>query len=305
MKKKIFTNKFTIPGLIIVALTILGFTVYLKINFKRQEVAGKGHLNGKFANLVAESTPTLIITGTPTPTPTLTPQQVFEAMNRKYGPCKSVPILMYHHIMDAKSAKEIKATYLNVTPDVFRQQLDYLLGNGYSFIGLDEMAERIRNNSLPNKPVVLTFDDGYNDFYDNVYPILKEKGIKATVFVISQFVGGGQYFNWNEVKEMADSGLVLVGNHTLNHSSLPKLSRDEEINQIVSAKAVIQDHIGKTTNYFAYPYGSSNQNAKDILRDNGFVGAVTTVIGRTQCLGLPYDWQRIRIGGGSLSRYGL
>lgn len=252
------------------------------------------------------------ITPSPTVTPTLTPQQIleiqrknFETMNKNYGPCKQVPILMYHHVMDADAAKKIGSSGLNVPPDIFREQMDYLVSKGYSNISLDQLPSMIKDNTLPARPIVLTFDDGYNDFYDNVYPVLKEKIMKATVFVISQYTGGDRYLNWNQVKEMSDSGLVLIGDHTLNHSNLPKENIDEERNQIVSAKIIIEDHIGKSVSFFAYPYGGFNANAEKILKENGFVSAVTTVQGRTQCSGLPYEWQRIRIGASSLSRYGL
>lgn len=97
------------------------------------------------------------------------------------GPCKRVPVLMYHHVLDAQAAKDIGATNLNVPPDVFRQQVDYLLAKGYTIIGLDELLPKIKDNTLLAKPVVLTFDDGYNNFYTNVYSLLKEKNVKATV----------------------------------------------------------------------------------------------------------------------------
>ncbi len=248
----------------------------------------------------------------PSPTPTLTPQQIaeirrreFNDWNQKHGPCKYVPILMYHHVLAAEAAKTIGATSLNVPPDVLRQQVDYLIGKGYQIIRLDEMVEGLRNGSLPPKPVVLTFDDGYNNFYDNVYSLLREKNLKATVFVISQFVGGDRYLNWGEIKEMSDSGLVLIGDHTLNHRSLPSLSLEEERNQIISAKIIIEDHIQRTVAYFAYPYGGINAGSEQILGEAGFAGAVVTTNSHPQCLGLPYEFSRIRIGTGSLSRYGL
>lgn len=254
--------------------------------------------------------PTVILTITPTPT--LTPQQVaeikrkqFEEMSRMYGPCRYVPILMYHHVLPADQAKSIGASNLNVPPDIFRQQIDYLIGKGYRIIGLDELLPMITAGSLPSKPVVLTFDDGYRDFYDNVFPILKEKNIKATSFVITQFAGGDRYLLWSQINELAGSGLVLIGDHTLNHPWLSKLDKSQETNQIVAAKNILQQNTGRNINLFAYPYGNSNDIAKGILKENGFAVAVTTVSGSTQCVGLPYDLQRIRIGSGSLSRYGL
>ncbi len=270
----------------------------------------KGHPLRLSQNPAVTQFPSL--TPTITPTPTLTPQQLaeirrkqFEEMGRKYGPCRYVPILMYHHVLPADQAKNIGASNLNVPPDIFRQQIDYLIGKGYQIIGLDELLPMIAEGILPVKPVVLTFDDGYRDFYDNVFPVLKEKNVKATSFVITQFAGGDRYLLWSQINELAGSGLVLIGDHTLNHPWLSKLDKSQETNQIVSAKNILAQNTGKIINLFAYPYGSGNDNAKSVLKENGFLGAVTTIPGTTQCVGLPYDLQRIRVGGSSLSKYGL
>jgi len=267
----------------------------------------------KERNLVSSSAPTLTPTITPTPTPTLTPEQTaeirrkrFEELNQKYGPCKNIPILMYHHVLDSVKAREILASSLNVPPNIFREQMDYLFGRGYVIISLEELLLGLNGSlSLPERPVVLTFDDGYRDFYDNVFPVLKEKSLKATVFIISQFVGGERYMDWWQIREMANSGLVLVGDHTLNHPSLPKISEEEEFDQIVSAKKIIEQYVGKTVNLFAYPYGGTNQQVKEILRKSGFLGAVLNSNMSSQCALLPFELSRIRIGVSSLSRYGL
>lgn len=252
-------------------------------------------------------TRTISPTAAPTAIPTDTPTPTIKPIDWQglYGPCKYVPILMYHHITDNETAKAIEATYLNVPPEIFREQLDYLAGRGYTIIGLDEMVKMIKDNSLPPKPVVLTFDDAYRNFYDTAYPILKEKNAKATVFVISQFVGGERYVTWSQLAEMANSGLILVGDHTLNHPYLSKISADEVRNQIVSAKNIIESNIGRSVEYFAYPYGNSSLTAKEVLKNSGFKGAVLTTNTNPQCLGGPYDFSRIRVGATSLSRYGL
>ena len=255
------------------------------------------------------ATPTLL---PPTPTPTLTLEELaairkrqFEAVNQRYGPCRYVPVLMYHHVMEAEDAATIGASYLNVPPAVFRAQMDYLWQKGYHVIGLDEMVEGIRNDSLPTKPVVLTFDDGYRDFYDYVYPLLREKGIKATLFVISQFVGGERYLVWAQIKEMVDSGLVLPGNHTLNHPYLTKLTDFQIKDQIFSANNILREHLGRSVHFFAYPYGGINASVEQALKEGSFQGAAVTTNQAPQCLGLPYRFSRIRIGATSLANYGL
>lgn len=249
--------------------------------------------------------------GLPTATPTLTPQEIaeikkkqFDEMNKKFGPCRWVPVLMYHHIMPDDQAKAILASKLNINPEIFRTQMDYLIGKGYQIIDLDEMTAGLKNGSLPGKPVVLTFDDGYRDFYDYAFPVLKEKNIKATVFVITQFVGGDRYVTWEQLKVMGDSGLVLVGNHTLNHPYLLKLSSEELKNQIISSNNILEQRLGKKPKYFAYTYGSAGQS-KPVLQEAGIEGAVLTTYSTPQCAGLPYDLSRIRIGSASLANWGL
>jgi len=300
---------------LIVILVLLSISIFVAGKVFQRESTKKNEnlkskLNfGQLLNKEVRTTPTPTLTLS---TPILTPQQIaeiqrkkFEEWNSKYGPCKWVPVLMYHHVLDSSVAKEISATNLNVPINTFREQMDYLLGKGYHVISLDEMMAGIRSNSLPSKPVVLTFDDGYRDFYENVFPILREKSIRATVFAISQFVGGPRYVEWWQLREMVGSNLVLVGDHTLNHLSLPRLSVDEQRNQIVSARKILEENSGQRVEFFAYPYGSYNAVAEQILRENGFGGAVTTTNVNPQCAGLPYELSRIRIGGGSLSRYGL
>lgn len=302
-------------GLIFVLLFILIDICVIGKNqrsiFKKPEVMSDSLL--KFKQIISQKS-IEVLTPTPAPptaTPTLTPQQIaeikrkqFEDLNKKYGPCRWVPILMYHHVMPVDQAKAILATKLNVPPDIFRQQMDFLIGKGYQIIGLDEMMAGLRNGTLPVKPVVLTFDDAYRDFYDIVFPILREKNLKATVFVITQFVGGERYVTWDQLKQLGDSGLVLVGDHSLNHLYLSKLSSEELRNQIVSSKDILEQRLGKAVKYFAYPYGSVGQS-KTVLSEVGFNGAVLTTYSSPQCAGLSYDLSRIRIGAATLANWGL
>lgn len=305
-KKKLWKLAIFLP-IFLLAFSIFYFWRVRQINQTEKLTSNRSG----FKELINEPKPT-VTPSPPTPTPTLTAQQIaeikkqtFEAYNQKYGPCRYLPILMYHHIMPKPEAKAIGATNLNVPPEIFREQLDYLLSKGYNFLRLDEMMSGLKNNSLPGKPMVLTFDDNYRDFYTNLYPILKEKNVKATVFVISQYVGGERYTDWWQLSEMAGSGLVLIGDHTLNHPSLPRQTKEEEYNQIVSAKKIIEEQIGVAVNYFAYPYGSVNVTSEQILKENGFLGAVTTIHTTPVCVGLPYELPRYRIGSSSMKAYGF
>lgn len=194
---------------------------------------------------------------------------------------------------------------LYVRADYFRAQMTYLLNKGYVSVTLPEVVEiLVGGKSLPSKPIVLTFDDGYRDFYENAYPILKTYNLKATVFVISQHVGGEAYVSWGQLGEMIGSGLVSVGDHTLSHLSLPTLPKERLGDEIISAKNIIEQNLGIRVNLFAYPYGGESVEAEKILKEEGFVAAVTSGRGLA-CAKLPFDLPRIRIGNASLSSYEL
>lgn len=216
----------------------------------------------------------------------------------QYGPCRNIPILMYHHVGD-------KPGWLYVGKDTFASQMDYLQQKGYSAVTLLEVMENLQTGKLlPAKPIVLTFDDGYRDFYENAYPVLRTRGFKATVFAISQHVGGSEYLSWEQLREMQSSGLITIGDHTLSHPSLPVLSEEKVRNEILAAQNILQANLGITINLFAYPYGGFNGEAEKILREGGFVAAVTTRRGLA-CAKLPYELPRIRIGNTPLSSYGF
>lgn len=219
----------------------------------------------------------------------------------QYGPCRNVPILMYHHVGDNPTS----GAWLYVGVNTFVSQMDYLVGKGYTTVTLPEVMASLQNGSvLPAKPIVLTFDDGYRDIYTNAYPVLKEKSLRATLFLPTQLLDGSNYLTWEQVKEMLGSGLITAGDHTLSHSSLPILSEARLKDEIISAKNILETNLGVKVNVFAYPYGNSNGEAEKILQEGSFVAAVTTKRGLA-CAKLPYELPRIRIGNTPLSNFGL
>ncbi len=215
-----------------------------------------------------------------------------------YGPCLNIPILMYHHVAD-------ESGWLYVRKDYFLSQMDYLAQKGYTTVTLPEVVESLQTGKpLPQKPIVLTFDDGYLDFYENAYSVLKSHNFKATVFIITQHLGGTGYLSWENLREMVSSGLISVGDHTLSHLSLLPLTEEKLKDEIISAKNIIEENLGISVNLFAYPYGGVNGQAEKILKENGFLAAVISSRGLS-CAKLPYKLPRIRIGNAPLSAYGL
>lgn len=215
-----------------------------------------------------------------------------------YGPCRTIPILMYHHVDD-------KSGSLYVSKTTFAGQMDYLVSKGYNTVTLPDVVESLQGlKTLPPKPLVITFDDGYQDNYLNAYPVLREKNMKATFFIISQLVGGGEYLTWDQLREMAGNPLVTIGDHTLSHKAVAMETETQMKDEIISAQSILENRLGVKVNTFAYPYGSLNSNADKILKEGGFMAAVTTQRGLS-CAKLPYDLPRIRIGNSAMANYGL
>ncbi len=224
----------------------------------------------------------------------------------KIGPLKKeevfVPILMYHHIRENPHPDNPVWAALHITPAFLDQQLTYLETHGFHIITLDDVYAAIfEGKTLPEKPVVLTFDDGYRTFYENAFPLLKKHNMKAINFVITQGVGASAYLTWDEIAEMDKSGLVEFGAHTRHHPNLPDLSRGSQVDEIKGSKADLEAHLNKKIDWFAYPYGSYSDFAITVVKEAGFKGAVSTIYGPIQSKDSLFLMHRIMVNG----RYGL
>lgn len=215
-----------------------------------------------------------------------------------FGKSVRVPILMYHYIGNNPNPADKARDALSIAPDVFEEQLSYLQKNGYNPISLDTLYAALKGGSLPPKPIVLTFDDGYIDFYINAFPILRSFNFKATSFIPTGLMNQGYYMSWSQIKEIQSSGLVSFEAHTIHHVNLPSLNPKAQQVEIAQSKKDLEAQIGVPVNFFAYPYGTSNQISWNLVKSAGFAGAVGTWYGSIESEGTQYDWPRIRIGGG-------
>ncbi len=234
-----------------------------------------------------------------TPSPTKSPV-VKLVIPPNFGRSLKIPILMYHYIgANPNPGKDLARDNLSVTPDEFEKQLDFLAKQGFSSVSLDTLYAGLMGTiSLPPRPVVLTFDDGYIDFYINAFPILKRFNVHATSFLPTQLVGTGYYMNWNQVTELQSSGLISFQAHTLHHPDLTTLAPDLAKAEILQSKKELETHLGVPVNWFAYPYGTSNELIWDYVRQAGFIGGVGTWPGNNINEGNIYDLPRIKVPGG-------
>lgn len=193
---------------------------------------------------------------------------------------------MYHRVINTVENEGFHGTY--IYEDIFRKYLKYLKENNYeviTFKDLEKISWRNRFN-LNKKYIILTFDDGYVDNYELAFPILKEFGFTATIFLMAE----STYNEWdvnasNEkafplmtkemILEMQNYGIEF-GAHTFNHPKINKISNQEIEYQVIECKKILEEKIGEKIIIFAYPYGILNDYAKEMAKKAGYTFAVAT-----------------------------
>ncbi len=210
-----------------------------------------------------------------------------------HSSARAVPVLNYHQINDWAENP------LTVHTDQFKEQMAYLKENGYHTITPDELLDAFQNGTeLPEKPVVLTFDDGYQDNYENVYPLLQEYGFKGSIFVVSDFVSMyPNYLTWDEIAEMQKSGIIDFESHTMTHPELNRLNEEDRWHELKGSKDNLEKGIGKDINYIAYPCGSYDSALEQMTKDAGYRAAFTVNYGLASPSENPFVLDRIPIFG--------
>jgi len=166
--------------------------------------------------------------------------------------------------------------------------MQYLSDSSFNVISLEEIVSCIHENRhFPPRSVAITFDDGFKNNYDIAYPVLKEYGFKATIFLVTGYCGKNnkwqgqpagipvlEIMSWDEVIEMACNG-IEIGAHTVNHPNLVGLTLEQAEDEILASKRDIEEHLGKSISSFAYPYGGETNKLSNIIKDE-FQCAVST-----------------------------
>ena len=140
--------------------------------------------------------------------------------------------------------------------------MKYLSENGFTTLFLSEIGFA----SNYEKPIILTFDDGYMDMYTIAYHIMKSYGIKSNMYIISGWLDGEVYMNSDMVKDLSNSGLVEIGSHTVSHVHLSTLSYEEQEKELFESKQDLENITGKKINTIAYPYGQRNYETLQIAK---------------------------------------
>ena len=182
---------------------------------------------------------------------------------------RQIPVLVYHRV-------GYTSDNFTVTPERFATDLQTLQYYGYCAISLEQMQSFLddRNIEMPDKPILITFDDGYLDNFENAYPILKQHGMVATFFIITDKLWTQDRLTPERITEMAAGGMSF-GSHTVTHRRLGELPWDEIREELSISKAVLESVLGKTVNTIAYPQGSYSENVVTLAQNLGYTTGFT------------------------------
>lgn len=208
-----------------------------------------------------------------------------------------VPVLMYHYIENPGHDKG--RDKLLVPPALLEEQLKYLQGNGWTVVDLDLLSAGLKDpKTLPAKPIILTFDDGYNDFFSQAWPIIKKYNVKATLYVLGRGPekDANAYLSDDQLRELARSPLITIAAHTQDHAYLKGRSELFQRYEIIRSKERLEEITGKLVRHFAYPYGAFDEMSIKLVKEAGFLTAASTIIGTTNNESSRFVLHRVRIG---------
>jgi len=198
----------------------------------------------------------------------------------------TIPILLYHKVGRPPRGARVPGHY--VSPQLFRRHLDYLAHRGYQSISLLALCAREAAGSLPARPVVITFDDGYRCLHEHALPALAERCMMATVFLVVSGIGGSNAWeqavgdvaepmlDLTEMREMRAGGIEF-GSHTLSHAHLTQVAEREAQREIAESSSALEQMLGESCGSFAYPYGEWNPRLRAMVEQAGYQVACTTV----------------------------
>jgi peptidoglycan/xylan/chitin deacetylase (PgdA/CDA1 family) len=231
--------------------------------------------------------------------PVIVPLKPLNPMGVRSGQYQTIPILCYHRVGQGSGKMTVSASG-------FEQQLDWLAANNFKVIRLKDLIGFLEGRQpLPQRSVVLTFDDGYASYYRHAYPLLKKHGFPATVFLYTDFVGAGDALTWPQMQEMTASGLIDIQSHSKTHSNLIERAAGE--NDAAYAKRmeaeakvprdVIEKRLSNEVLTYAYPFGDVNEVVLEALARNRYRLAGTVTPGGNPAWAQPLMLRRTMIYG--------
>ncbi len=209
-----------------------------------------------------------------------------------YSKPSGIPVLNYHQIND------VDENLLTVSTSEFETQMAWLEENGYQTITVSELLDFLDGKgSLPERPVLITFDDGYIDNYQCAFPILKKHNMKACIFLISEYVSlYPNYLTWEQLAEMQSSGIEF-GSHTVDHNVLTELSPNSVNHELADSKNILEKRLKRRIEVLAYPCGFTNEYIKSRVNASGYRAAFTVNLGNVHTGDDLYALNRVPIFG--------
>lgn len=185
---------------------------------------------------------------------------------------------------------------LAIDPEDFDWQMKYLVDHGYHTISPEELYAFLEGKgTLPDRPVLITFDDGYVDNYTNAYPILKKYNLKATIFIVTGFVSERKgYLTWDQLREMEQHG-ITAQSHTVTHAPLPELSDERIREELVVSKQQAEAELGHPIEFIAYPTGVHDLHIVGIAKEAGYKGGFTVKYGNVDRSSNVYAMERVPV----------
>ena len=202
---------------------------------------------------------------------------------RRMFPVNGAVVLMYHSVGENN-------LFFTVNGSEFEKQMAYLMRENFNVISLRKLEEYLKERNIPPKTIAITFDDGYRDNLTNSFLTLKKHNFPATIFITTDDIGRRKNVRGHEfkmlseedIKELEQSGLINIEPHTVNHPKLARLNSEEINYEIGESKRVLEYILDKVCSYFAYPFGSFDDNVLNVVKKHGFRLAFTVKKGRVK-----------------------
>jgi len=209
------------------------------------------------------------------------------------APYRGVPVFMYHHVNNTIPSSAL-ALGLTLPTASFEAQLRYLARNKITTLTAGELVDALSRNERPQRAVVLTFDDGYEDSSTVIAPLLAHYGARATFFVNAGTIEHRNHLSWREMRALRAAGCE-IGAHGMHHLDLTTLDRDGQLHEAGDCVARIERFLGVRPVSYAYASGAYNETTLDVMREIGIHSAWTEHVARATNVRHPYEMPRLRI----------
>jgi len=181
----------------------------------------------------------------------------------------SIPVLYYH------SVSTVPKNEICMPPSEFEKQMAYLSEQGYHTVSVTQIYDFFTGKgTLPDKPIAITFDDGYKDNYTNAFPTMKKYGFTGTIFVIAENIGSNNILTWDDLKALIKEGWQ-IGGHSMTHVDLTKLDSPKLTEEVKNSKLSLEKKL-EPIKSFCYPFGAYNAKVEKAVQDAGYLIGFTT-----------------------------